>query len=291
MPELPEVETIVRDLKKKIIGRKIIDAWVDTPKLIKNPKNFSDFKEKIKNRKILDAWRRGKNIILSLSGGKTLLIHQKMTGHLLVGQWKWQKNNWQPIGDGYLKEKVNNYIHLLFFLDDNRMFALSDVRKFAKAILIDSENLNQLSDIKNLGPEPLDKKFTFAKFKERLKNKKGKIKQILLNQEIIAGLGNIYADETLFLARLHPTRRLESLNNAELARIYKSSRLVLKKAIRLRGTSISDYRDTAGKPGGYDKVRLVYRREGEKCPRPCQGLVQRIKIGNRSAHFCPKCQK
>jgi len=169
------------------------------------------------------------------------------------------------------------------------MLALSDLRKFAKAELWKTEELKNSEEIKNLGPEPLSKDFTFEKFKEVLKKKKGKIKQILMYQTVIAGIGNIYSDEILFEAQIHPFRKIPKLSETELKKIYQAMRKILKKAIELKGSSITDFRDIKGKRGSFDKIIKVYRKEGKKCSR-CGTIIKRAKIGGRSAHFCPKCQ-
>lgn len=307
MPELPEVETIVRDLNKKILGRKVKDIWFDFSKQIKFPKNPNEFKKTIIGRKIEKVERRGKNIIFRLSGGFVMLIHQKMTGHLLYGKWSIRKARPSPAArgmrtrpreyevksliKGLLQERVNKYIHLIFYLDNGRQLALSDLRKFAKVLVVDSDEFARLEEIKSLGPEPLEKSFTFAKFKEALARKKsGRIKQILMEQNVIAGIGNIYADEILWEAKVYPLKNIAALSESELERIYKATKKILILATRLRGSSVSDYRDTAGKRGTYDLIRKVYRREGEKCPR-CKTPIKRFKLAGRSGHYCQKCQK
>jgi len=290
MPELPEVETTVNQLKKKVLGRTFIDVWTDFPKTIKKPKTFEQFKKEIKGEKIQKLWRRGKNIIFDLSEQKVLLIHQKLTGHLLIGNWKLEIGNWKPLKTGPLQEKINTYIHLMFWLSGNLMLALSDLRKFAKVELWTKEGFKNLKGFKNLGPEPLTKDFTFGKFRGILKNKKGKIKQVLMNQEVIAGIGNIYSDEILWEAKVHPFKDVSKLKEDNLKKIYQALRKILKKAVKLGGESISDYRDIEGKKGGFDILRKVYRRRGEKCSR-CGTIIKRIKLAGRSAHYCPRCQK
>lgn len=287
MPELPEVETIVRDLQKSIINQKIEDVWSDNKKVIKKPKSFEQFRKEIKGKKIEKVWRRGKNIIFNLSENKALLIHQKLTGHLLVGQWILDNGCWKSKIKGPLQEKVNTYIHLLFTLNNGQMLALSDLRKFAKAELWDRKKLEK--ELSSLGPEPLKENFTFKMFQESFQGKKGKIKQVLMDQKVIAGIGNIYSDEILFKAKIHPFKNTSELNQLELKKIYSAIKGILKKAIKLQGTSISDFRNIRGRPGSFNKIRKVYRREGEKCKR-CGIIIQRVKIGGRSAHFCPKCQ-
>jgi formamidopyrimidine-DNA glycosylase len=290
VPELPEVETIVRDLNKEVLSRTFFDVWTDFKKMIKKPKSFEEFKKEIKGKKILNIRRRGKNIIFELSDNRSLLIHQKLTGHLLFGKWQFLNGDWQSLIPGPLSEDpMNKFLHLIFWLDDKRQLALSDLRKFAKVELIKKEELEK--ELKSLGPEPLEKDFDFKKFKEQiLKKKRGKIKQVLMDQEVIAGIGNIYSDEILWQAKVHPFKDIKRLSDEEIKEIYLAMREILKKAIAARGESISDFRRISGEKGGFDPLRKVYRREGEKCSR-CGSIIKRIKLGGRSAHFCPNCQK
>lgn len=298
MPELPEVQTVVNDLNKKIIGRRISGVWFDTPKIIKKPKP-EDLKLKIKGLRITEVKRRGKNILVYLTETKgqkpktknyILLIHQKMTGHLLYGKWQIINYKVIPVSKGPLREKVNAYIHLIFYLDNGMQLALSDLRKFAKALLGTREEIENLPELQKMGPEPLDKSFKVDKFVSLIKAQKRKIKQVLMDPYVIAGIGNIYSDDILWQAKIHPLRRANELTTNELKRLYAAMRQIFKKALELRGTSISDFRDTAGKIGFYGDKRLVYQREGEPCNR-CQTPIKRVKISGRSAHFCPKCQK
>ncbi|MBU0476394.1 DNA-formamidopyrimidine glycosylase [Patescibacteria group bacterium] len=289
MPELPEVETIVRDLRNKVLERTFVDVWTDFEKMFKRPENFQRFKKELEGKKILNVWRRGKNIIFGLSEGYSLLIHQKLTGHILYGTWNLEYGVWASRKKGPLSERVNAYIHLLLKLDDGKMLALSDLRKFAKVELWRTEELKQSKEFKELGPEPLGKDFTFKEFGKRLAEKKGKIKQVLMNQKIITGIGNIYSDEILFTSKVHPLERADNLSEKELKKVYRAIKKILSKAIDLRGESFSNYRDIEGRRGQFDKTRKVYRKEGEKCNR-CGAIIQRIKISGRSAHFCPICQ-
>ena len=288
MPELPEVQTTVDGLKKKIIKRRITGVWFDVPKLIKKPKP-SEFKKQIKGLTVTDIERRGKNILIYLNS-KILLIHMKMTGHLLYGKWSIQKTRPLPTINGPLQEKVNDYIHIIFYLDNGYQFALSDLRKFAKVLLGEKNEIENSPDLAKIGPDPLDKSFKVEKFIKLIKSKNGKIKQVLMNQEIISGIGNIYSDEILWSAKVHPLKEAKKLTLKELKDIYRETLRILKKAVELKGTSISDYRDFSGKPGLYADKRLVYRREGQPCRR-CGTLIKRVKMGSRSTHFCPKCQK
>ncbi len=289
MPELPEVETTVRGLKSRVLNRTFVDTWTDFQKMIKRPGNFAEFKKGILGKKIKNVKRRAKNILIELSGGKILLIHQKMTGHLLAGNWKRAGNKWISLKEGPLSDPTNSFIHLMFRLDKD-MLALSDMRKFAKIELWDKKELEISEEFKKIGPEPLDKSFNFEKFKIALRGKNGKIKQVLMDQNVIAGIGNIYSDEILFRARVHPVKSVYKLEEGELKNIYREIKTVLPKAVELEGESFSDFRKVDGSKGFFDKERKVYRREGENCP-VCGNMIKRIKIGGRSAHFCPSCQK
>ncbi len=293
MPELPEVQTTVSDLEKKILGRVFVDVWTDCEKIIKKPKSFREFKKKIKGKKIEKIWRRGKNIIFNLSGKPPsfLLIHQKLTGHLLLGKWEIKKERGkikiESKIEGPLKDPINLFLHLIFYLDNGFQLGLSDLRKFAKVTLLDKKELEK--EIEELGPEPLDENFTFEKFKKVLP-KKGKIKEVLMNQKIIAGIGNIYSDEILWRAKIHPLKEVFELKENQLREIFKAMKEILKEAIKRGGESISDYRRITGEKGNFDEIRKVYRREGEKCFR-CQSKIKRLKIKGRSSYFCEKCQK
>ena len=287
MPELPEVQTIISDLNKKIKGDVIVDFWSDWKKSIKMP--FDKFGKEIKGKKILNASRIGKNILINLSGGKTIYIHLKMTGHLLVkfpiSNFQFPKNK-----KNYFDDKVNQYIHHIFYLKSGRTLEFSDLRKFGKIILFDTNKIEESKEIRSLGIDAMSESFTFEKLGEILDGKKTKIKLLLMDQSKIAGIGNIYASEILFEAGILPTRPADKIDKEERKKLYKSIKKVFNKAVELRGTSDSDYRDTSGAPGKFQEVLKVYRRTGKKCQR-CGTMVQREKIGQRGTFYCPKCQK
>jgi len=289
MPELPEVTTMVKGLKQKVLERTIVDVWTDAEKLIKIPKSFEDFKKGLVGKKIKDVRRRGKIILVELDGNKNLLIHPKMTGHFLVGKWEKKARAWEPLEKGPLGDPMNRFVHLIFWLDNGLMVAFSDLRKFGRIELWDTEQLPGAQIIQGLGTDALD--LTFEKFKEIIKKaKKKKIKQLLMDQKLIAGIGNIYSGEILFQAGVHPFRSADSLKQDELKKIHKAIGNILKKAIGLAGSSVSDFRRTSGTKGKFQEIIKVYRREGQKCSK-CGTIIERKKIGGRSAHFCEKCQK
>jgi len=291
MPELPEVEITVNSLKPKILNQKITGVWFDVPNFIKIP-SPKEFEKEIKNLEIKDIKRLGKNILIFLSQNKVLLIHQKLTGHLLYGIWQRKKNRWisSETTSFLAKDPQNRFIHFILFLKNKKMLALSDQRKFAKIILISKEKLFQLKEIKELGIDALDPNFTFEKLKEIVKKAKTPIKKILMDQTKIAGIGNIYSDEILWEAKINPKRPANSLKENELKNLYQAIEKILRKAINTQGSSIIDWRKINGSKGDYGEIRKVYRREGKKCFR-CGSIIKKIKFGNRSSYYCPKCQK
>ena len=304
MPELPEVQTIVSDLRKILPGLKIAGVKTDWKKMFKNS-SLENFKKEVVGEKILDVRRIGKNILIDLTGNKTVLVHQKMTGHFLYGKWELVtppvagEARWLGKEAGAIRDDPQNrFIHLVFDLANKKQLALSDLRKFAKVLLWPTGKLSELEDINNLGPDPTAPDFDFKKFQDRLAplaaglaGKKGKIKIVLMDQSVFAGIGNIYSDEILWLAEIHPLRQVSSFTQEELKSIFNSTKKILKKAIEARGTSDSDYRDPSGKKGGYQEMLYVYGLEGEKCQKKDGGIIARLKIGGRSAHFCPIHQK
>lgn len=287
MPELPEVQTIIDDLNKKIKGDMIVGFWSDWKKTVRMP--IEKFEKEIKGRKTLSASRIGKNIFLNLSGGKTIYIHLKMTGHLLVKR-KAQNAKRKTNEKDYFDEKVNQYIHHIFYLKSGRTLEFSDLRKFGKIILVDTNKIGDVAEIKSLGVDAMSKEFTLEKLEKILDKKSTKIKLLLIDQSKIAGIGNIYASEILYEAGILPTRPADKISREERKKLFHEIKKTLEKGIKLRGTSDSDYRDTAGAPGHFQEVLKVYRRAGKKCPK-CGTIVQRIKLGQRGTFFCPVCQK
>lgn len=289
MPELPEVETIVRDLDREVRNRTFLDIWTDAKGLIKKDA-FESFKKKTIGKKILKVGRRAKNILIYLSDDYVLLVHQKITGHLLLGKWKLDKEKWISEEKGPLSDDpMNRFLHVVFLLDDKRQLALSDARKFAKIELWKRNDLENSKEFNDLGPEPLEKDFTVDKFEELFKGKKGKIKQVLMDQNFISGIGNIYASEILFEAKIHPEEDVAKLDKKDLKRIYNATQRILEESIELKGDSFSDFRTIYGEKGKSQEVVKVYKKEGGKCPR-CGGIIKRIKQGGRSSFFCPQCQ-
>ena len=284
MPELPEVQTMVDDLREKVLRRTFLDIWTDAPKIIHYPETISEFKQLLKGEKIAQISRYGKVIVFYLSGQKKLLVHPRMTGHFLVGHWRYQSGDWLP-------KLEKQHIHLMFWLDNELMLAWSDQRKFSCFELqpIDKD-IKEIRMTKNIGLDALSQELTFARFWELICGRRRQIKAVLMDQSIIAGIGNIYASEILWKAKIHPKMEASSLKKDQGMNIYKAMRLILIRAIQKRGTTVGEFRDTENKPGQYGSILKVYHRQGQPCFR-CQTSIKRTIINGRSTFYCPKCQK
>ncbi|MSR71554.1 MAG: DNA-formamidopyrimidine glycosylase [Candidatus Taylorbacteria bacterium] len=299
MPELPEVHTTATILNKLISRLTIIDVWSGYNSSfhkgkdnIKNIEYFKKFKREIIGKKIVNVSRRGKNVLINLEKNTTILVHMKMTGHLLYGRYEKRKTGWTAIEKGPLQNPFSRFIRLIFTLSDEKHLAFSDMRKFAKVCLIKTDELEKSGDLRELGPEPLEKKFTFEKFMTQINKKsKGKIKQVLMDQSVIAGIGNIYSDEILWQSSLHPETRTEKIPGLKLKLIFKAIKEILKKGVELKGDSMSDYRNPYGEKGQFQNTHKAYRRIGQVCEKKgCKGIIKKIKVGGRSAHFCSEHQ-
>jgi len=225
-------------------------------------------------RKVLGLRRRGKMILVDCGGDRSLLIHLKMTGQLLF----------RPVHD--VPDKHTHFI--LRFRHQGGELRFRDVRKFGFIRCLRTSEVGECRELKVLGPEPLD--LDFPSFQKIIRSRRGRLKSLLLNQEVMAGIGNIYADEILFEARLHPLAPAHRLKQEECRRFWRAMRLILKKAITARGSSIRDFLDPEGKEGEYQNSHKVYGRHAEACPR-CGHEIERVRIGGRSTFFCPRCQR
>jgi len=302
MPELPEVTTTVNGLQKVLPGLVFVDVWTDLAKhkqkikqfkdTIKNESFFKSFKREIIGQKIINVERRAKNILINISGGNTILIHLKMTGHLLFGKYAFNNKikKWIPAeGESSpLFDPYNRFIHVVFSLSDNRHLAFCDSRKFGKVTIIKTKGSENTPHLRDIGPEPLERSFSFEKFKNRLLIKPNwKIKTVLMNQSVIAGIGNIYSDEMLWLSSIHPESNSNKIPNTKLLKLYKEMKIILKKGINFGGDSMSDYRNIDGGRGNFQHHHNVYQKKGEKCMKKnCKGVIIRKVINGRSAHYC-----
>lgn len=304
MPELPEVHTTATMLNRLIVGLTITSVWTDYNSdyhrgqdNIKDPTFFKTFQKKVVGGTFTRIHRRGKNVLLDIDNGNTIVIHMKMTGHLLYGAYKRvpsvklkvkSEERWETEEKGPLQEPLNQFIHLVFSLSDGKKLALSDLRKFAKVTVIKTAELETSAHTGTIGPEPLEKAFTFKTFKERLgKKPAGKIKQVLMDPVVIAGIGNIYSDEILYAAAVHPLSIVKKIPEATLAKMFTAMKEILRKGIDFGGDSTSDYRNPLGVRGTFHYHHQAYRNTGKACTlKGCKGTITRIPFGGRGAHFC-----
>jgi formamidopyrimidine-DNA glycosylase len=266
MPELPEVETIKRELEKAVLGKKITEVCVHNPAVIREPK-AEKFKKELVGATVKNILRKAKVLILELSNRKSLVIHLKMTGQLIYP------------GNG-------RNSRVIFRFSNGKQLDFNDQRLFAELRLLD--DWRTLKFIQGLGPEPFD--LEVERFKEMLSAKKTKIKPLLMDQTFISGVGNLYAAEALFRARLHPARSAASLSDKEKEVLFKEIKDTLNEAIHYKGSSVDQYVQLSGAPGDYAKYHKVYGREGKPCL-VCKTPIKRIALGGRGTFFCPKCQR
>lgn len=270
MPELPEVECYRRDLNKVLVGRRLTGVRVDWPNQIATP-SVEELARRLPEQTMISVGRRGKYLLFHLSGSDTLLIHLKMSGRLHIES---------------ASEPADPHAHVVFGLDGGDELRFHDPRKFGRVYLVD----DPVTVVGRLGPEPLDDTFTVSCFAGMLASRRGRIKPLLVNQRFLAGLGNIYADEVLHEAGLHPLRTADTLGAHEIERLHTAIRSTLDRAIRYRGTSFDRfYLDTHGEPGAYQHQLRVYGRAGAPCHR-CGTPIERIVVTQRGTHVCPICQ-
>lgn len=271
MPELPEVETVARGLQATLPGRTVVAVDVCWPGCVASP-DPAEFARRLIGQQVRRVGRRGKWIVFDLAGGDTLLVHLRMTGRLLVRA-----------------EGCADLLHLRvrFCLDDGRSLCFSDQRKFGRMWLVDDPGVV----LGALGVEPLDAAFTVAQLSEILARRRRQIKPLLLDQTVVAGLGNIYVDESLWRAGIHPLRASDRLSPDEVQRLHTAIQTVLREAVAREGTTLDDqgYVGANGRPGDFAGSLGVYARAGAACPR-CGCIVERIVVGQRGTHICPMCQ-
>ena len=273
MPELPEVETIKRDLNKELKGRKILKLkFYDAPKMLRpDPKTV---KKAIEGKKIKDFGRRAKLLLMHLDDhGTTIAIHLKLSGQLFI-----KKSTDSP----------DRFTHVILEFDKGEELRFNDMRKFGFMKLVkDRGELEEL--LSDFGPEPLTKEFTLPAFKKIVTKSSVKIKPVIMDQSKIAGVGNIYADEALWYAKIHPERPANKLSNKELKDLYEAIIFVIKEGIKDRGTSVDQYYDVYSKSGKHANNLKVFRLDKEPCPR-CGKTIKKIRVGGRGTHYCPRCQ-
>jgi len=285
MPELPEVEIVKRSLIKIVNKAKIVDIKIKNKNLrYKIPVNFHEI---LLNKKIIKISRRSKYIIIHLKKS-ILLLHLGMTGKILVVKKK--TNEMFKTSFYYDLNIIPKHNHIYFFLNNNIILIYNDVRRFGFFKLY--KNINEISFLNKLGLEPLSKNFNYAYFKKNIRNKKKNIKNLLMDQSFVSGLGNIYVNEVLHIAKINPLKVSNKLKNIEIKKITSAIKVILRVAILNGGSSIRDFENTLGKKGNFQQLFKVYGRENKKCSRiSCKGKIKRILISNRSSFFCDLCQK
>ncbi|MGM0602926.1 MAG: bifunctional DNA-formamidopyrimidine glycosylase/DNA-(apurinic or apyrimidinic site) lyase [Bacillota bacterium] len=274
MPELPEVETVVKGLRPLIKDRRITAVTISEKKIIAYPE-VDKFKKEVTNRKIEDISRRGKYIVIHLENDRELIIHLRMTGKLLVKE---------------CEKFRDKHTHVIFHLNDEQELRFNNIRKFGRIYLINADQPEKAGGYAELGPEPLSDDLSLNGFKDMFKNRRGVIKSLLMNQKFIAGIGNIYADEILFRSGLDPERKADTLTESEIEKIYSNMREILKKGIIYGGTTFSDYVNAFGEKGSFQEELQIYQKEGEECRR-CGSIIEKKRVGGRGTYFCPGCQK
>lgn len=298
MPELPEVENLRIGLEKNILSQKVIKIEVRKPKLVSgngtlrtaSKKKVRDFEQGLKGEKFIAVERRAKNLIFKLTHGKIIIAHLKMTG-----QFVYKPKSGKQITGGHpikISEKTlpNKHTHIIFTLE-NGMLYYNDTRMFGYVLYYPSTHaFEKENHFKAYGKEPLDKTFTVKYFTEALKNKKGKIKTILLNQDIVTGVGNIYADESLFESGILPNRSASSLSKTEIEKLRNDIVRIMKRAIKVGGSSVATYRLVDNSQGNYAREHKVYGKAGKLCTK-CKKPLEKIPIQTRTTIFCPNCQK
>jgi len=287
MPELPEVETVKIGLNKLIVGKKITNVFSDWPKSFPNSKD--DVNEFMINAKVVDVKRRAKVLLIDLSSRYTLVIHLKMTGQMVFrGKETFGAGHPNNSLIGKLPDKSTRVV--VDFKDRSQLF-FNDQRKFGWMRLIPTLEVANINFMKKVGPEPLSDEFTEKVFFERIfRRKNSNIKAVLLDQSVLAGIGNIYADESLWGAKINPNYKVNEIPKSKLKNLYKEIRYVLELAIKSGGSTDRNYVNAEGKKGSYMTFARVFRREKQPCPR-CAMTIIKIRVAGRGTHVCPKCQR
>ena len=287
MPELPEVETVVCGLNRLILKKKIVQVKHDWPKSFPNlEKDVNDF---MIGAEILKVQRRGKAIIIELNNGWALVTHLRMTGQMVYrGEENWGAGH--P-NDDFLNDLPNKSTRVEIDFEDQTKLFFNDQRKFGYMKLLPEPEIEELSFFQKLGPEPLEDNFTVEIFKERLLKKKNSlVKPTILDQSVIAGVGNIYADEALWRAKIHPETRIKDFSNIDFKNLHESIRFVMNKSIEKGGSTDRNYVNADGSRGNYLEYAAVYHKNGQPCKR-CETEISKIRVGGRGTHFCENCQK
>ncbi len=277
MPELPEVESLRQILKRSVVGKTIVGTRIS--RLPLRRKTTANFGPRVRGRRIKQIDRRAKYLIVDLDGADVILVHLGMSGSLTCRDIDFDSSEFDPRHD-----------HVEFKLDDGSRLVFNDPRRFGIVRLTPRESLATSRELKDIGPEPLSGEFNADYLAEKARGRKVAIKNLIMDQKVVAGVGNIYASEILFRAGVRPTRRASRVKREEIAKIAEFTPIILRAAIDGRGTTFRSYRDSEGRPGTFADRLQVYGREGEKCYR-CSTPIRNVVVGQRASFFCPKCQK
>ncbi len=287
MPELPEVEVVKKSLNRNIKNLTIKKVIIKTKKLryLVDKINLIKLQEK----KIINIKRRSKYLIFQFDQKILLLVHLGMTGKFLIKE----KDKLKKTGfHDEIYENTLKHNHIIFILNKNKKLIYNDVRKFGFIKTINSKKLSENLHLKFLGPEPLSNNFNLSYFKKKILGKKRKIKDLLMDQKFVSGLGNIYVNEVLYFSKVHPSKNIFKISLHEVKNIIKFTKTVLKKSINEGGSSIKNFQNSDGKAGKYQQKFKVYNRANQSCKRAkCKSFIRRVIISNRSTFFCPNCQK
>ncbi len=286
MPELPEVETIRRQLAPRVEGRVIRRCDVIDERLTA-PMPVAVFRSHVEGRRIASLDRRGKYLRFELEGGGALVLHLRMTGRLTLIDGG-SRDSRSRSRNGEAPDLDSRYLRLVMDLDSGGRLAFHDMRRLGTATYLEDDEDKAYWE--KLGPEPLSRGFSGARLHRILSERKKPVKSALMDQRLIAGIGNIYADESLFRAGIHPQRRASEIQASEVESLCREIKATLREAIRLQGSSIDTYADTSGRSGGFQETFKVHRRAGEPCP-GCGRTIEKIKVGGRGTYFCPGCQQ
>lgn len=287
MPELPEVETVRRGLSELIVGKVLSGATHDTPKSF--PNTESDVKQFLVSAQVTAIRRRAKVLMIDLSTGYSLVVHLKMTGQLVFVSKDTRFGAGHP-NDSLVNALPDTSTRVTLEFGDGSQLFFNDQRKFGWVRLMPTLEIPNLSFMQKVGPEPLEADFTAKQFAERFKRRaRTSIKAAILDQSVIAGVGNIYADESLWGAKIHPQRLVETITPAEFKKLYTELREVMNVSIEKGGSSNRNYVNAEGKRGSYMDFARVFRREGLPCPR-CGTTIEKLRVAGRGTHICPYCQ-
>ncbi len=287
MPELPEVEVVKKSLTNSLINSKLL-KFIIKDKNLRYKLNYKDL-NKLKYSKISNIKRRAKFLLIFFNNNVTMLAHLGMTGKFLLRS---KKRKEKRTGFHDTNERIKKHDHLIFIFNNQLELIYNDIRKFGFIKIISSKDIYRNKHLINLGPEPLSKEFNRQYVKKFINNKNIIIKNLLMNQKFVSGLGNIYVNEILFKSKLNPNMSLKNITDSQINLLVKSTKNILKKSITYGGSSIKNFQNSYGKKGKFQENFKVYDKKNQNCPDyNCRGLIKKIMLNNRASYYCNSCQK